>query len=162
MLSLSDILYNFAGSIHKTESLERYNKSMLKVKKISLTLVMVISMHFMMTGQSNVIVNASSSVNRMMDNFINNGKANENIKAWRIQIITTDDRREMEDAMSLFGRLYPEINKDWKHIAPYYQVRVGFYETKNKLMPQLLEMKKSFPAATPVHDNVSKRALVNQ
>lgn len=147
--------------MHKIECIERYNKSMLKVKKISLTLVMVISMHFMMTGQSNVIVNASPSVNRMMDNFINNGKANENIKAWRIQIITTDDRREMENAMAQFSSLYPGIIKDWKHVAPYYQVRVGFFETRNKLMPQLLEMKKYFPAATPVHDNVSKRALVN-
>ena len=135
---------------------------MQKVKKISWTLVLVISMHFMMIGQANVVVNASPSVNRMMDNFINNGKANENIKAWRIQIITTDDRREMEEAMALFGRLYPDINKDWKHVAPYYQVRVGFYENKNKLIPKLLEMKKYFPAATPVHDNVSKRALVNQ
>lgn len=135
---------------------------MQKVKKFSWTLILVISMQFMMIGQTNVVVNASPSVNQMMDNFINNGKANENIKAWRIQIITTDDRREMEEAMAMFGRIYPDINKDWKHVAPYYQVRVGFYENKNKLIPKLLEMKKFFPAATPVHDNVSKRALVNQ
>jgi hypothetical protein len=118
--------------------------------------------HFTLTGQTSVQVTASPSVNSMMNRFITNGKANENIKAWRIQIITTDDRREMEQAMALFGSLYPGMNKDWKHVVPYYQVRVGFFENKNKLMPLLLEIKKNFPSATPVYDQVAKRALVNQ
>ena len=115
-----------------------------------------------MTGQSDITVHASPSVNRMMERFISNGKANENIKAWSIQIITTDDRREMEKAMALFSSMYPGMNKDWKHVVPYYQVRVGYFENRNKLMPLLLELKKTFPSATPVYDNVSKRALVNQ
>ena len=112
-------------------------------------------------GQSSVKVKTSVSVDRYMEKFVLNGKANETIKAWRIQIITTDDRREMESAKSNFSSMYPGMNVDWKHVAPYYQVRVGYFENKNKLMPFLLELKKTFPAATPVYDNVSKRALVS-
>ncbi len=111
-------------------------------------------------GQSNVRVETSASVDRLMDRFVANGKANETIKAWRIQIITTDDRREMETAKTLFSNMHPDMNIDWKHVAPYYQVRVGYFENKNKLMPFLLELKKTFPSATPVYDNVSKLALV--
>jgi len=96
-----------------------------------------------------------------MERFVANGKANETIKAWRIQIITTDDRREMENARSVFSSLYPGMNMDWKHVAPYYQVRVGYFENRNKLMPFLLELKKTFVAATPVYDNVSKKALIS-
>ena len=80
-------------------------------------------------GQKNVNLTASTSVNMMMEKFVTQGKSNETIKAWRIQIITTDDRREMEKAKSMFSSLYPNINVDWKHVAPYYQVRVGYYET---------------------------------
>jgi hypothetical protein len=112
-------------------------------------------------GQSNISLKASYSVNTMMEKFVENGKANENIKAWRIQIVTTDDRRQMESAMATFTSLYPGVNMDWKHVAPYYQVRVGYYENKNRLMPFLLDLKKTFPSATPVYDQVSKRALVS-
>ena len=125
---------------------------------ILMIMVLMISDSF---AQQNVKVNTSSSVDKMMDRFIANGKANENIKAWRIQIITTDDRREMEKAMSQFSSMYSGMNMDWKHVSPYYQVRVGYFENKNKLMSFLLDLKKTFPSATPVYDNVSKRALVS-
>ncbi len=113
------------------------------------------------SGQANVRVETSASVDRYMEKFVSNGKANETIKAWRIQIITTDDRREMENAKSTFTTMYPGMNVDWKHVPPYYQVRVGYFENKNKLMPFLLELKRTFQSATPVYDNVSKKALVS-
>ncbi len=112
-------------------------------------------------GQNNIQVESSSAVNRFMELFVSNGKSNETIKAWRVQIITTDDRREMENAKALFTSMYPGMNVDWKHVAPYYQLRAGYFENKNKLMPFLLELKKTFVSATPVFDNVSKRALVS-
>jgi hypothetical protein len=112
-----------------------------------------------LSGQTKVT--ASASVDRMMGKMISRGKSVEQIKAWRIQIITTDNRREMETTRAKFKSLYPDVTMDWKHVAPYYQVRVGFFETKNKLMPFLLEVKENFPSATPVYDNVSKRDLVS-
>lgn len=128
---------------------------------ISIIALLVGLMVNSISAQSNVTLNASSSVESLMEKFVENGKSNETIKAWRIQIITTDDRREMESAKATFTSMHPGVNIDWKHVAPYYQVRVGYYENKNKLMPFLLELKKTFPSATPVYDNVSKRALVS-
>ncbi len=112
-------------------------------------------------SQSEITVTAEPSVDKMMERFIAKGKAEENTKAWRIQIITTDNRREMEQARATFSKMYPDMDMEWKHIAPYYQVRVGFFEKKQHLMPMLLELKRTFPAATPVYDSVSKRSLVN-
>jgi len=123
-------------------------------------LLTILPLHLVL-GQQNVRVETSLSVDRLMEKFVTTGKANETIKAWRIQIITTDDRREMETVKSNFTSMYPGMNVDWKHTAPYFQVRVGYFENKNKLMPFLLELKKTFPSATPVYDNVSKRALVS-
>ena len=115
-----------------------------------------------LSAQSQITVQAEPSVVNMMERFVAKGKAEENIKAWRIQIITTDNRREMEQARSIFLKMYPDTEMEWKHIAPYYQVRVGYFEKKQHLMAFLLELKKTFPAATPVYDNVSKRSLVNK
>lgn len=113
-----------------------------------------------LSGQGKVTLQEPPTVTKLMEDFVQYGKTNENVKAWRIQIITTDDRREMEAARSQFISLYPDVNVDWKHIVPYYQVRVGAYDDKTKLMPFLLELKKIFPAATPVYDQISKRTLV--
>lgn len=147
-------------SFEKTNSNMTLHRSKLKYAFYFFTFLIYIS-DIDLYGQSSVKVKTSVSVDRFMEKFVLNGKANETIKAWRIQIITTDDRREMESAKSNFSSMYPGMNVDWKHVAPYYQVRVGYFENKNKLMPFLLELKKTFPAATPVYDNVSKRALVS-
>ncbi|MBK8051840.1 MAG: hypothetical protein IPK35_00825 [Saprospiraceae bacterium] len=66
----------------------------------------------------------------------------------------------MESTLATFRAVYPDMMSDWKHVSPNYQVRAGYFESKNKLVPVLLEIKKSFPAATPVYDNVSKKALL--
>lgn len=111
-------------------------------------------------AQGKVIIKSSPSVENMVQDFIHHGKTNETIKAWRIQIITTDDRREMELTRAKFISMYPDIPEEWKHVVPYYQVRVGAFENKNKMMPFLLELKKIFPASTPVYDQIQKRSLV--
>lgn len=129
--------------------------------RYTFTVFILVLCYTAVPGQGNVKIVSSHSVDRFMERFVSNGKANETIKAWRIQIITTDDRREMENAKSTFTAMYPGMNVDWKHVPPYYQVRVGFFENKNKLMPFLLELKKTFQSATPVYDNVSKKALVS-
>lgn len=125
-------------------------------------IVVLIASPKILSAQSEITVQAEPSVVKMMERFVAKGKAEENIKAWRIQIITTDNRREMEQARSTFLKMYPDTEMEWKHIAPYYQVRVGYFEKKQHLMAFLLELKKTFPAATPVYDNVSKRSLVNK
>ncbi|MFZ1702964.1 MAG: hypothetical protein WAT79_01385 [Saprospiraceae bacterium] len=111
-------------------------------------------------GQGKIVIQEPASVRTMMEQFVLNGKANETVKAWRIQIITTDDRREMESVRSRFINMYPSVSMDWKHVVPYYQIRVGAFEDKNKMMSFLLILKKHFPAATPVYDQISKRTLV--
>lgn len=113
-------------------------------------------------GQGRIILDEPPSVTKMMEDFVLYGKTHETIRAWRIQIITTDDRREMETIRSQFIALYPDVTAEWKHVTPYYQVRVGAFFDKNKMMPFLLELKKIFPAATPVYDQISKRTLVYQ
>ena len=111
-------------------------------------------------SQNTSNVEASPSVNRLMMRYVENAKSKDVVKVWRIQILSTSDRREMETALANFKALYPEMMVDWKHVSPNYQVRAGYFENKNRLMPLMLEIKKSFPSATPVYDNVSKKSIL--
>ena len=70
-------------------------------------------------------------------------------------------RRSMEKAILDFERLYPHINFDWEHNAPYYQVRVGAYEKREDLEAFLLEIKKDFPSAIPVQADIEKKELIS-
>ncbi|MDF1694932.1 MAG: hypothetical protein P1U56_03835 [Saprospiraceae bacterium] len=113
-----------------------------------------------LNGQGDVNVNASATINQMMDEFTSKNKSEKTIKGWRIQIITTNDRRKMEKAKSLFASIYPDIEVKWNHVAPYYRVKVGAYENKMQLMGFLLELKEEFPGVIPVMDNIKKTELV--
>ncbi len=108
-----------------------------------------------LTGQT-VVLNEPTGVSQLMDRYIKRNKNNTTIRGWRIQIISTSDRREMEKAKSKFDQLYPEIESNWSHVIPYYQVRIGAYEDKTTLMAFMMEIKEEFPTATPVVDNIEK------
>ena len=110
-------------------------------------------------GQS--VVNEEPAVTAMMNNFISKHKTNDSIRGWRIQIITTDNRRKMEAARGKFSVMYPDISIKWQHESPYYKVQIGAYEKKMDLQGFLLELKEDFPTAIPVLDNVYKSELVN-
>lgn len=124
--------------------------------------LLLIGMLFLnvVSGQGNVTVNTSPAIDQMMDKFTNTNRAETSIKGWRIQIITTDDRRKMEAARGKFSGLYPDVEVKWNHVAPYYRVKVGAYENKMQLMGFLLELKRDFPGVIPVMDNIRKSELV--
>jgi len=111
-------------------------------------------------GQGEVDINYSKDIERMKDKFINDNRSQDVVKGWRIQIITTDDRRKMESAIGKFSSLYPGTELTWNHVPPYYRVKVGAYENKMQLMAILLDLKKDFPGVIPVVDNISKSELV--
>lgn len=89
-----------------------------------------------------VTIIESPSVKAMMAKFVDKNLGSPTMKGWRIQIISTDDRRQMEQARSKFASLHPRVSSSWKHVSPYYQLRVGAYREKNDLMPFLAEIKR--------------------
>ncbi len=111
-------------------------------------------------GQS--VVNEEPEVEAMMNNFVSKHKTNDSIRGWRIQIITTDNRRKMEAARGKFAYMYPDIPIKWQHESPYYKVQIGAYEKKMDLQGFLLKLKEDFPSAIPVLDNVFKSELINK
>jgi len=112
------------------------------------------------TAQGTVNVTTSPAIDRMMGQFTSSNRSEETIKGWRIQIITTDNRRKMEAARSKFRSLYPDVDVSWNHVAPYYRVKVGAYENKMQLMAFLLELKRDFSGVIPVMDDIKKTELV--
>jgi hypothetical protein len=108
-----------------------------------------------------VSIKEEDKISRLMDSYTNQSKSKDFIQAWRIQLVTTNDRRKMENVRGKFGTLYPGYKISWKHVSPYYHVQVGAYRTKLELQGFLLQLKQDFPNAIPVMDKIRKTELLN-
>jgi len=128
------------------------------MKSLAVIILVLYSCGLFAQGQVNI--SYSDDIEQMKNRFISQNKQQDEIKGWRIQVITTDDRRKMESAISKFSSMYPDVDLSWNHVPPYYRVRVGAYENKVQLMGFLLDLKPDFPGVIPVVDNIQKSELV--
>lgn len=125
-----------------------------------LLLLLLLSGIALSASSQNVIVNEDAGVRNLMQQYVDQSKAVETMRGWRIQIITTDDRRKMEAARAKFTSMYPGMFMEWEHIVPYYKVKVGAYREKLDLQSFLVELRQDFPSAIPIQDEVRKTELV--
>lgn len=115
---------------------------------------------FPVIGESQVVISEESEITELMRQYRQTNASEQVVRAWRIQILTTNDRRTMEQGIKKFEILYPEINYSWEHNPPYYQVRIGAYELKEDLEAMLLQLKQDFPSALPVQAEMKKSKLL--
>lgn len=132
--------------------------------KLAISKLIIVGLLFFVTkssfGQGKVSFNETSEVKSIMDKFMAYNLANSSIYGWKIQIISTTDRREMDEARTRFMSLFPGVPVSWKHLAPYYQVRVGAFRSKTELIDQIQEIRKQFSMSTPVVDMIEKKDLI--
>jgi len=111
-------------------------------------------------GISQITIAEDAGVSRLMSDYVFQNQQQAAIKGWRIQIITTNDRRKMELAITKFNSLYPGVQSSWEQEVPFYKVKVGAYENKDEMQGLLLDLKREFPSAIPVVDNIRKTELI--
>ncbi len=114
------------------------------------------------TNAQNVFVNEEPQITELLNNFIRWNQEKDYITGWRIQIINTDNRREMERAMDRFRQLYPYItNVSWEQINPYYKVKVGGFNSKLKAQAFLNEVQQNFPSAITVWEKIGESEFID-
>ena len=96
-------------------------------------------------------VNEDPKITQLMHNWVNNNRVTPHIEGWRVQVMASTDRQQVEDGRMRFKMLYPETPADWIHEKPYYKLRVGAFRSRLEAMAfiaQLIE----FPGAHPARD----------
>lgn len=112
-------------------------------------------------ASSQVVFREPILVANLMNRFLAYNIDHSQIPGWKIQIISTTDRREMDEVRNRFVIYFPGIPITWKHVAPNYQVRVGSFRTKTELMSQMQDIRKRFPMSSPVIDMIDKGDLID-
>lgn len=69
------------------------------------------------------------------------------IKGWAVQIVSTRDRREMEEARNKFRLRYPQYSIKNDYIEPLYRLRVGKFINKLNAMSLRNELRRDFRSA---------------
>lgn len=75
-------------------------------------------------------LNEEPKVTQLFRNWTNNNRANPHIEGWRVQIMASPDRQQVEDARNRFRVQHPDVPAEWTHEKPYYKLRVGAFRNK--------------------------------
>ena len=127
------------------------------MKYIVLVFAVIFSCSF---ANSQSVITEEPAVRELMDRFERLARVEVNIDGWRIKIINTTDRREMERARYKFRELYPDHSSKSEYVNPYYSVKTGAYEKRIDLEAFLVEVKKHFRNAIPIRDKIKKEEIV--
>lgn len=109
-------------------------------------------------GQVNII--EPPALSNAMRIFIEQNKGIKEVNAWRVQVLATTDRRQMEEAKRQFERLFPDMQAEWSHEQPYYKIKVGAYLKRREAMSVCQEVKKNFRQAITIFERVEYSELI--
>lgn len=130
-----------------------------KSTAVKLFLVAVLCCSGFLSANSQVSVTEQPEVKQLMERFVKYGKEEAYVEGWRIKIISTTNRRDLESARWLFNQKYPDINYVISHESPHYSLITGAFETRIDVEPMLNEFKAHFPTALPYRDRIMKNEL---
>ncbi len=89
----------------------------------------------------------------LLERHVELNKQREFVKGWRVQILATTNRIELEKSMNNFNLYYPEIPVNWVHEKPWYKLRAGAFSTKLETAKLMFELKERYPGAYPTKDS---------
>ena len=78
----------------------------------------------------NIRTNEEPLITSMMDKFVEVNRATQFVEGWRIQILATTNREQLESARQRFQYRYPNVPVSWVHSSPHYKLRAGAFSTK--------------------------------
>lgn len=124
-----------------------------------LLFVVVFGLIYIYGIDAQVTIQETPKVKTFMENYIKVGKEEPYIDGWRIKLISTTNRRELDKARFLFESKYPDMVYEQSYESPYYSMKVGAFETRIDVEPLLVLFKEDFPLAIPFRDQVTKTEL---
>lgn len=105
------------------------------------------------TSAQNISIKEEPLVSQMLERFVQINRSVSTIDGWRVQILATPDRQQLESARQTFQYKYPNINVDWRHTNPWYKLYVGAYADRLDAMRLQTLLRRDYPNAYLVRDN---------
>lgn len=124
--------------------------------KILLTLIGLMGA----VNHSNAQLIEEPQIAALMDRWKSYNLDHQEVSGWRIQILASTDRRQMESIRRSFENRYPEYPIVFMHNEPFYHLKVGAFLTMQKTQAFLRKMQHDYPQAIPVTDLLKMEELL--
>lgn len=118
----------------------------------------IILFAFSYEGKSQIIEQAQ--VADLMERWKMFNMANKEVRGFRVQILATTDRRQMETVQRAFERKYPDYPVHFAHNEPYWYLKTGAFITNQKAQAFMKKMAKEYPASLIVTDMIKGEELL--
>lgn len=136
-------------------------RSTREVVSVWVFFMMIFGFQQQLSGQE-IQLNEDPKIAQMFRNWTNNNRANPKVDGWRVQIMATADRQQVEDARTRFRIQYPEVPAEWIHEKPYYKLRVGAFRSRLEAQ-RFLSTLSGYAGAYPARDaNIHPRDFLEQ
>ena len=105
---------------------------------------------------SQVNIHEDRNVRKVIDWYADLKSGENEIEGWAVQIISTRDRREMEDARNKFQLRYPQYQIKNDYVEPLYRLRVGKFINKLEALSLRNHLRKDFRSALLINQTFKR------
>lgn len=99
-------------------------------------------------------------ITQMMRSYADYHKNHTEMRGWRVQLVATTDKRQVESARAKFRQTYPEYDVLYTHVPPFFHLKTGAFLKKQDALPFLEKMKDTYPGAFLVADQLEVSELL--
>ncbi|HMW38266.1 MAG: hypothetical protein K1X68_07705 [Saprospiraceae bacterium] len=124
------------------------------MRKITTATLLYFVLGFTITAQSSITVKEDPRITSIMNQYTRINRSITHISGWRVTVITTTDRRVMEQTKAEFQKNFTYAVK-WEYKEPYYHLKAGAFLNKNDALSALENIKKKFVSAFISLDKIS-------
>lgn len=97
-------------------------------------------------------ITEQSQITDLIERWKNYNLSNAEVRGWRIQLLATVDRRQMESEKKSFERRYPDYPTHMVNNQPYFHLKTGAFLTTQKAQAFLKKLQHDYPGAIMVED----------
>ena len=99
-------------------------------------------------------------VTNLMDRWTAYNLEKTEVGGWRIQLLATIDRRQMEKEKRSFEYKYPDYPTHMVNNQPYFHLKTGAFLTSQKAQAFLKKLQRDYPGAIIVEDMIKTEELL--
>ena len=104
------------------------------------------------TSAQEVQLNETPEVAELYKTWTNQNRSMPHIEGWRVQIMASTDRTQIEAGRVRFRTAYPEVPVEMIHEKPYYKLKVGAFKSRLEALAFITNLSE-FAGAYPAKDS---------
>lgn len=134
-------------SLNRVVNMRRHTKGIELLKLAFVCLIL-----FCAYSRSDAQIIEQASITDLIERWKSYNLDNAEVRGWRIQLMATVDRRQMEKEKRIFENKYPDYPTHVVNNQPYFHLKTGAFLTTQKAQAFLKKLQHDYPGAIIVED----------